>query len=119
MERFTILRGEEEMKFNKNVFILFFSMSIMNSFDQVTSNVDGEEFQENIDENSEFSPLNSENEESIEKNILMCNKCQTFFYGRPNSHNCFKQSHHRQSIPRVWKVTFFVHHPIPLADMKK
>ena len=110
MERFTTLREEEEMKFNKNVFILFFSMSIMNSFDQVTSNVDtlkqneiiqnglnGEAFQEKVDENSELSPLNSENEESIEKNILMCNKCQTFFYGRPNSHDCFKQSHHRQS----------------------
>ena len=110
MERFTILRGEEEMKFNKNIFILFFSMSIMNSFDQVTSNVDtlkqneiiqnglnGEAFQEKVDENSELSPLNSENEESIEKNILMCNKCQTFFYGRPNSHDCFKQSHHCQS----------------------
>ena len=110
MERFTTLREEEEMKFNKNIFILFFSMSIMNSFDLVTSNVDtlkqneiiqnglnGEAFQEKVDENSELSPLNSENEESIEKNILMCNICQTFFYGRPNSHDCFKQSHHRQS----------------------
>ena len=73
-------------------------MPIMNSSDQVTSNDDAlsqdavnvDEFQEQIEENFELNPINSENDHIFEKNIIMCNECHIFFFGAPNSHNCFE-----------------------------
>ena len=76
----------------------------MNSFNQAITPNDGalsqneivqndfneEEFQEEIEENSELSPpLDSDNEEFFEKNIIMCNACQTFFFGSWYTHKCF------------------------------
>ena len=78
-------------------------MPIMNSSDQVTSNDDAlsqngivqdavtvDEFQEQIEENFELNPINSENDHIFEKNIIMCNECHIFFFGAPNSHKCFE-----------------------------
>ena len=86
---------------------------ITNSFAQIfQDDFNEEEYQEEIEENSEFSPLDSENEESVEKNIVMCNECHNFFVGRKNLMTHIRSVHMREPCGKAIQKARKQNHPI-------